>query len=145
MVLALYDQRADRCARAQARFGVNVFANLESSLEWDPEVLIISTPPGAKGAYIDLAFERGMHHLGGADNPDLGSDGQKRSGQRFGKHLSCSLNFLPVVKGLRNAFTIISDQCSVTITPWGFICLTDSRKKVMNTMGDIAILRRREK
>src|SRR5690242_2929369 len=45
IALALYDQRPDRCAAAQARFGVKTFAALGEGLAWGPEVLIISTPP----------------------------------------------------------------------------------------------------
>ena len=66
VALALFDERADRCASAHARFGVKVFAKLDT--RWSGALrLIISTPPGAKGAYIDLAFERKMHHFSEAD------------------------------------------------------------------------------
>ena len=34
VALALYDERADRCAAAHARFGVRVFPKLDNALEW---------------------------------------------------------------------------------------------------------------
>jgi predicted dehydrogenase len=102
VALALYDERAERSAAAHARFGVKVFAKLEDALAWEPAALIISTPPGAKGAYIDLAFERKLHHFSEAD---IWTYGAARRGAEM-KGLvgwpSASLKHLPVVKGLGN-------------------------------------------
>lgn len=102
VALAVFDERADRCAAAHSRFAVKTFAKLDTALEWGPEALIISTPPGAKGVYIDLAFERKMHHFSEADIWTYGAT--RRSAQTKGlvSTSSCSLNFLPVVKGLGN-------------------------------------------
>ena len=100
--LALYDERADRCAAAQARFGVRVFGALEDALRWKPEALIVSTPPGAKGDYIDLAFRQGMHHFSEADIWTYGAAARSEADRGLVSTSSCSLNFLPVIKGLRS-------------------------------------------
>ena len=101
VALALYDERADRCDAAQARFGVRVFATFEDALKWEPQALIVSTPPGAKSHYIDLAFERGMHHFSEADIWTYGAAARSAAAKGLVSTSSCSLNFLPVIKGLR--------------------------------------------
>lgn len=98
--LGLYDERPDRRAAAQSRFGVRVFARLDDALAWGPGALVISTPPGTKGAYIDLAFRKGLHHFSEADIWTYGA--ARRAPRRRGlvSAPSASIKFLPVVKGL---------------------------------------------
>ena len=100
VALALYDQRPDRRSAAQTRFGVEVFPRLEEALAWDPGALIISTPPGAKGAYIDLAFERGLHHFSEADIWTYGAARRRARAKGIVGVPSASIKFLPIVKGL---------------------------------------------
>ncbi len=98
--LALFDQRADRRAAAQARFGVKVFATRAEAMAWAPEALIISTPPGTKGEYVELAFELGLHHFAEAD---IWTHGAFRTAARLPRLVSvssASLRLLPLVKGL---------------------------------------------
>ena len=43
--IRLLDGREDRRARALAAFGIVGFSSLDEALAWDPEVVIVSTPP----------------------------------------------------------------------------------------------------
>ena len=100
--LALYDERSDRRAAAQARFGVKLFSSLDDALAWGPQALIVSTPPGTKGGYIKLALERGLHHFIEADIWTYGAAETERISRQ--KKLvsapSASFAFLPLVKAL---------------------------------------------
>ncbi len=102
LTLAMYDERDDRRQRAVDRFGITVFSQLDDALAWEPEALVISTPPGTKDAYIKLAFERGLHHFIEADIWTYDGAGIARVARQ--KDLvsapSASLLYLPVVKAL---------------------------------------------
>jgi len=102
VTLALYDEREDRRQRAHERFGVKVFAGLDDALAWDPAALVISTPPGAKGAYLKLALDRGLHHFLEADIWAYGAAGIERAarGKKLISAPSASFAFLPLVNGL---------------------------------------------
>ena len=98
--LALFDERPDRRAAAQARFGVKVFASQAEALAWGPGALIVSTPPGTKGAYVDLAFRQGLHHFAEAD---IWTHGARQAGllaPQLVSVSSASLRLLPLVKAL---------------------------------------------
>jgi predicted dehydrogenase len=109
--LAVYDQREDRRTAAHTQFGVKPFANLDDALLWGPAALIISTPPGQKKAYIDLALERGFHHFSEADIWTYGM--RKRSPGLEGLVMwpSASLNHLAMVKAL--AALVLNDLGSL--------------------------------
>jgi predicted dehydrogenase len=96
----LFDQRADRRAAAAAKFGVGVFESLEAALDWGPQALVISTPPGTKGQYTDLSLDLGLHHFVEADMWGYGVS--KHLGEKPGLVLAPSLSFgfLPVVQTL---------------------------------------------
>lgn len=100
--VALYDERADRRAAAQARFGLRVFATLDEALAWNPAALIVSTPPGTKAGYIKLALERGLHHFIEADIWTYGAAETERISRekRLVSAPSASFAFLPLVKAL---------------------------------------------
>jgi len=100
ITLALYDERADRRAAAQSRFGVKVFARLDEALAWGPQALIVSTPPGTKGDYITLAFERGLHHFSEADIWTYGAASRAAQNKSLVSAPSASMAFLPLVKQL---------------------------------------------
>lgn len=99
--LGLFDARADRRAAAQARFGVTPFATLEAALAWGPDALVISTPPGTKGPYIQLAYDRGLHHFSEADMWTYGGAALAARHPRLVGVPSASMSFLPVVRELR--------------------------------------------
>src|SRR5213083_326875 len=71
--LAVLEARTDRRDRAMQRFGVTAFADLEAAISWNPDALIISTPPDQHEKYVHLALERGLHHFCEANiwTPDL--------------------------------------------------------------------------
>lgn len=98
--LALFDVREDRRAAAGVRFGINVFPALDAALAWGPDALIISTPPGTKGSYIDLAFERRLHHFSEADIWAYGAGPRAAQEKNLVSAPSASFAFLPVVKQL---------------------------------------------
>ncbi|MDB6093156.1 MAG: Oxidoreductase-like protein [Verrucomicrobia bacterium] len=101
VTLGLYDERADRRAAAKARFGAVDFARIEDALAWRPDAVIVSTPPGTKGPYINLALDRGLHHFSEADMWTYGA------AARAGRHPtlvcapSATMSFLPIVRELR--------------------------------------------
>lgn len=98
--LGLFDERPDRRATAAASFGVKTFASLAEALAWEPGAMIISTPPGAKGPHIDLCFDRGLPHFSEADIWTYGATRRNAQAPGLVATASCSLRFLPVVKGL---------------------------------------------
>lgn len=100
--LALFDERPDRRQRARDRFGVEVFSRLEDALAWEPEALVVSTPPGTKAAYIRLALDLGVHHFSEADIWSYGAaEIERRSKEKkIVSASSASLRFLPVVRAL---------------------------------------------
>ena len=102
LTLALYDEREDRRQRAQERFGLSVFSRLDDALAWDPQALVISTPPGTKGGYVKLALERGLHHFIEADIWSYGATEIERVSRekKLVSAPSASLLYLPVVKAL---------------------------------------------
>ena len=63
----LHDERADRRARALDSFGVTGFQDLGEALAWDPEVLVVSTPPDRHSEFVRLALETGRHVFSEAD------------------------------------------------------------------------------
>ena len=96
----MYDQRVDRAVGAHKRFGVRTFGSLQEGLAWKPSVLIVSTPPGAKREYINLAFERGLHLFTEADIWTYGAALRSDSREGVISTSSASLKFLPLVRGL---------------------------------------------
>jgi predicted dehydrogenase len=100
VTLALFDQRADRRAAAQARFGVKVFAQFDDALAWGPQALVISTPPGTKGPYVNLAFDRGLHHFSEADMWTYGAALRAAQNPGIVSAPSGSLSFLPLFQQL---------------------------------------------
>lgn len=99
---ALLDGREDRRQRAKDRFGLPVFSDLDAALAWQPDALVISTPPGTKDVYVQAALERGLHHFIEADiwvrrAAEIERTSVKR---RLVSVPSASFEFLPLVKAL---------------------------------------------
>jgi predicted dehydrogenase len=98
--IALFDERPDRRERARDRFGVPTFATLADAMAWGPNALVISTPPGTKGPFIQLALDHGLHHFSEADIWSCDAPAIERISRE--KHLvgapSCSFAFLPLVQ-----------------------------------------------
>jgi predicted dehydrogenase len=98
--LRLLDARADRRAAATARFGVQTFDTLAAALEWGPAALVISTPPGTKGPFVELALDRGLHHFVEADIWSYGVVERVARTPGLVCAPSLTFGFLPVVRAL---------------------------------------------
>jgi len=100
VTVALYDQRADRRERAQKRFGIATFGRWDEAVAWDPQALIISTPPSTKGPYIDFALKRRLHHFSEADIRTYGAAPRSRKAPKLVSAPSATIRLLPVIQGL---------------------------------------------
>jgi predicted dehydrogenase len=103
VTLGVHDCRHDRRESAQQRFSAKPFADLEAAMGWDPQILVISTPPDEHQRYVTLALERQLHHFCEAHiwTPDFcGIEAVERE-----HGLVCassnSLCFFPVVRRLK--------------------------------------------
>jgi predicted dehydrogenase len=65
--IRIFDERVDRRDSATERFGVMTTASFAEALAWDPEALVISTPPHQHADYVRVALERGIHFFCEAD------------------------------------------------------------------------------
>ena len=97
----LFDARADRREAARAKFGIKPFETLEAALDWAPDALVISTPPGTKGPFVELALERRKHHFVEADIWSYGVADRVARTDGVISAPSLTFHFLPVVKALR--------------------------------------------
>ena len=95
-----FDAREDRRNAAQSRFGVRTFDALASALAWGPDALIISTPPGTKGPFVDLALERRIPHFVEADIWSYGVAARVARTPGLVCAPSLTFSFLPVFKAL---------------------------------------------
>jgi predicted dehydrogenase len=100
ITLALHDERADRRAAAAVRFDITVFDRLDDALAWSPAALIVSTPPGTKGRYVELAFEHGLHHFLEADMWSYGATEHAHRNPALVSAPSATFVLLPMVKQL---------------------------------------------
>ena len=101
--IAVFDLRNDRREKVEKNFSVPSFDNLEDALSWNPEALIISTPPEQHKEYIRLALDMRLHHFCeehiwtyDCDEIELIS-----SANNLVSASSCSFHFLPIVIGLK--------------------------------------------
>jgi predicted dehydrogenase len=98
--LGLFDAREDRRNAARTRFGTKTFATFAAALEWSPDALVISTPPGTKGPFVELALERRIHHFVEADIWSYGAAGRVAGAAGVVCAPSLTFHFVPVVKAL---------------------------------------------
>jgi predicted dehydrogenase len=96
----LFDAREDRRSAAENRFGIKTFATLDAAMDWVPDALVISTPPGTKGPLVELALARGIHHFVEADIWSYGVADRVARTAGLVCAPSLSFSFLPVVQAL---------------------------------------------
>ena len=96
----LFDARADRRRTAEARFGIRTFDSFEAAADWQPEAVVISTPPGTKGPLVEWALDRGVHHFVEADIWSYGVSDRVAGADGLVCAPSLTFHFLPVVKAL---------------------------------------------
>lgn len=101
--VALFDTRQDRRERAEKRFGISTFDNLDEALNWCPDALSISTPPDKHHEYLELALEKGLHSFCEANIWTYDYKKVEKISKEKGivTVTSSSLITLPVVEGLK--------------------------------------------
>jgi len=73
--IAGFDPREDRRDEATQKYGINTFADFDQALEkFDPDALVISTPPDLHVKYARIAAIRGKHFFSEASVVDDGMD-----------------------------------------------------------------------
>jgi predicted dehydrogenase len=102
VTVALLDERADRRERAHHRFGVKTYAQLADAMAWQPDALVISTPPGTKDDYVQLALAHRLHHFIEADIwvRNAAQIARLSAERNLVSAPSGSFEFLPVTKAL---------------------------------------------
>lgn len=98
--LRAFDARADRRDSARVRFGVKTFDTFAAALDWAPDALVISTPPGTKGPLVELALERRLHHFVEADIWGYGVAARVAAATGLVGAPSLTFSFLPVFQAL---------------------------------------------
>jgi predicted dehydrogenase len=100
--LALLETREDRRAIAKARFGVQSFASMEQALQWEPDALIVSTPPGTKHSFVEIALQNRLHFFCEADIwPFDYREVEKEGRTGIVAAPSCTFYFLPAIRELK--------------------------------------------
>ena len=67
VTLALFETRADWRETARQRFAIECFSTIEEALDWQPDSIVISTPPDLNGPFVKLALEYGKNFFSEAD------------------------------------------------------------------------------
>ena len=65
--IRLLDARADRRDAARDRFGITGVSTLAEGLDFEPDALVVSTPPHLHQEFVAAALERGSHVFCEAD------------------------------------------------------------------------------
>ncbi len=101
--LALFDLRDDRRSRANKRFGIKTFESINDAMYWEPDALVISTPPDQHNKYIELALEKGLHSFCEASiwTYDFNKIESVSKEKNIVIITSSSLIYLPVVKEIK--------------------------------------------
>lgn len=100
--LALYDQRPDRREKAEVKYHALAFSTLEDALSWDPDALVISTPPDQHAPFVDVARSHRLPHF-----VEAGLRVEPIHQEAFGKEWplvaapSCTFHFLPICRRLQ--------------------------------------------
>jgi len=102
VLMALFDERGDRCQRAAGRFEIPTFASLEQALAWEPDALVISTPPDRHADYVEVALQLRLAHF-----VEAGIRVEPAHAIAFRQQdaplsaPSCTFHFMPVFQRLR--------------------------------------------
>ena len=101
--LAVYDERRDHGDYVRDKWRTRAFGDIDDAMRWNPDVLIISTPPHQHAQYVRLALDNGLHHFSETNiwTPDYREVERTSSKKALVSVVSCSLLFLPVVKELK--------------------------------------------
>ena len=101
--IRLCDRRPDRQRMAAERFGVSLAASAEDGFAWDPDVVIVSTPPDEHATFVDLSLKHGKHFFSEADiwPFDYRRVEQVEKEKRIVAAPSCTLYFSSIVREVR--------------------------------------------
>lgn len=72
--VCLHEERNDRRETVADRFGIGAYGDLEEAMSWEPDALVISTPPAAHLDFVRLAVERGLPYFCEAEIWQLPAD-----------------------------------------------------------------------
>jgi predicted dehydrogenase len=95
----LWDPRPDRRDAALARFGVGSFERLADAMAWEPEAVVVSTPPDQHADLVSMAVRSGVHVFSEADIWPAGADvAEQATAAGVLAAPSATLLFQPVVR-----------------------------------------------
>lgn len=98
-----FDPRPDRREEAAARYGVETCASFEDGMAWDPDAVVVSTPPDLHAHYASRAARAGKHFFTELNVVDDGLDELIRAveGTSIVAAPSCTWRHHPSVKMLK--------------------------------------------
>jgi predicted dehydrogenase len=98
----LWDARPDRRAAGRERFGVATFDGIEDAMAWQPEAIVVSTPPDQHAGLVEMAIQARVHVFSEADIWPVARE-VARAADRTGVIAapSATLLFQPVVREVR--------------------------------------------
>lgn len=103
--IAGFDPRADRRAEAGEKYGVRTFADFDEALAaFNPEALIISTPPDLHVKYAKLAVAQDRHYFSEASVVDDEMDELIALSQAHPRAVaapSCTMRYHPSIKTIK--------------------------------------------
>lgn len=65
--IALLETQETFAKKAIERFGVKWFQDEQSAISWEPEAIVISSPPQTHAHYVQLAIQHGLHFFSEAE------------------------------------------------------------------------------
>ena len=123
--IRLLDERADRRERARQQFGAVAVGDLAEGLAFDPDVLIVSTPPHQHTEFVSAALDQGCSVFCEADIWPYGIDRVRRAVEQHPGLVaapSATLRFHPVV---REVARIVADEIGA-VHAFGYLLSVDA-------------------
>ena len=98
-----FDPRADRREESAARYGIETCASFDNGMAWDPDAVIVSTPPDLHAHYALRAARAGKHFFTELNVVDTGLDEliEFVEGTSLVAAPSCTWRHHPSVKSLK--------------------------------------------
>lgn len=121
----LWDARPDRRETALARFGVDAFERLDDAMAWQPDVVVVSTPPDQHAALVKMAVRAGSHVFSEADIWPAGAEVADEAAAAGVLALpSATLLFQPLV---REVGRIVATELG-TVHSFGYVLSVNERE-----------------
>lgn len=98
------DPREDRRSEVRERYGVSSFERFDEGLEWEPDAVIVSTPPDRHAPFALAALDAGRHFFVEAS---VVSDGLEEISKRLQESSvigvpSCTMRFNPAIRLIKS-------------------------------------------